>query len=51
MRLKDRTTHLMLMLPVGMVEEIEEYKEDHRIRTNHEAVRALIKKGLEDSQD
>lgn len=34
-----------------MVQEIDDYQEDNRIRTNHEAVRALIKKGLEDSQD
>ncbi len=49
MKLKDRTTHLMLMLPESMVENIKDYKEDNRIRTNHEAVRALIKRGLEDS--
>lgn len=51
MRLKNRTTHLMVMLPVDMVNEIENYQEDNRIRTKHKAIRMLIKKGLEDSQD
>lgn len=51
MKLKDRSTHLMLMLPVSMVEEIAAYQEDNRIRTNHEAVRELIKKGLENTPD
>lgn len=51
MRLKNRTTHLMLMLPVSLVDEIEKYKEDHRIRTKHEAVRALINKGLKKSEE
>lgn len=51
MKLKDRTTHLMLMLPVGMVQEIKDFQEDNRIRTNHEAVRMLIKKGLVETQE
>lgn len=51
MNLKDRTTHLMVMLPVDMVKEIEVYKEEHRIRTTHKAIRTLISKGLEDSTE
>ena len=52
MTIKDRTTHLMVMFPVDMVEEIEEYKHDNRIRTRSEAIRKLIKIGLEeDSQE
>lgn len=50
MKLKNRTTHLMVMLPVEMVQDIEDYKEDNRIRTNHKAIRALIQKGLDDSE-
>jgi len=51
MTIKDRTTHLLVMFPVGMVEEIEEYKSKNRIRTRSEAIRTLIKIGLEDSQE
>lgn len=38
------------MLPVEMVKEIEDYKEDNRIRTKHTAIRTLIQKGLENDQ-
>lgn len=38
------------MLPVDMVQDIEDYKEDNRIQTNHQAIRALIQKGLDDSE-
>jgi len=51
MKPENRTTHLMLMLPVSMVDEIKKYKEDHRIQTNHEAVRRLIREGLQQLQD
>lgn len=51
MSIKDRTTHLMVMFPVDMVKEIEEYKLDNRIRTRSEAIRKLIEIGLEDTQD
>lgn len=47
MSIKDRTTHLMVMLPVQLVQEIESYQDENRIRTTHETVRILIKKGLE----
>ncbi len=51
MAIKDRTTHLMVMFPVDLVKKIEEYKSDNRIRTRSEAIRILIKIGLEDSQE
>lgn len=47
MSIKDRTTHLMVMLPVQLVEEIEAYQDENRIRTKHKTIRTLIKKGLE----
>lgn len=50
MSIKDRTTHLMLMLPVALVEEVETYQEENRIRTTHETIRTLIKKGLEQQE-
>jgi len=52
MSIKNRTTHAFVMLPSNMIEEIKEYKDKNRIRTRNEAIRVLIKKGLEeDSQD
>ncbi|MEI3612403.1 ribbon-helix-helix protein, CopG family [Pseudogracilibacillus sp. SO30301A] len=51
MSTKDRTTSTFVMLPGNMVEKINEYKEKNDIRTRNEAIRILINKGLEDSQD
>lgn len=51
MSIKDRTTHLMVMLPVNLVDEIETYKDENRIRSKNETIRTLILKGLEDSVD
>lgn len=51
MSIKDRTTHAFVMLPGDMIKQIKEYKDDKRIRTRNEAIRILIKKGLEESQD
>lgn len=47
MSIKDRTTHLMVMLPVKLLEEIETYQDENRIRSKHKTIRTLIKKGLE----
>lgn len=38
----------MVMLPSEMLEEIEQYKDDYRIRTRNKAIRTLIQKGLEE---
>lgn len=35
------------MLPADLIEEIDAYKEEHRIRTKNETIRTLILKGLE----
>lgn len=51
MSIKDRTTHLMVMLPVDLVKEIEDYKDENRIRGKNETIRTLIKKGLTSSSD
>lgn len=50
MSIKDRTSHLMVMLPVQMIEEIDEYQQENRLRTRHETIRALIKIGLEQNK-
>ncbi|MBU5467898.1 hypothetical protein KQI49_13795 [Virgibacillus sp. MSJ-26] len=50
MAIKNRTTHLMVMFPVDMVEEIEAYKFNNRIKTTSEAIRTLIKIGLEETE-
>ncbi len=51
MSIKDRTTHLMVMLPIDLLEEIEEYRDENRIRGKHETIRTLIKKGLTSSEE
>ena len=51
MPIKNRTTHLMVMFPVDMVKQINEYKDENRIKTTSEAIRTLIKLGLKDSQE
>ncbi|WP_170145253.1 hypothetical protein [Ammoniphilus oxalaticus] len=48
---KSGVTGALVMLPGAMVEEITQYKLDNDIRTRNDAIRALIKKGLEDSQE
>ena len=47
MSIKDRTTHLMVILPVELDQEIKKYQDTHNIRGKNETIRALIKKGLE----
>lgn len=47
MSIKDRTTHLMVILPVELDQEIKKYQDVHNIRGKNETIRALIKKGLE----
>lgn len=51
MSIKDRTSHLMVMLPVKMIEEIDEYQQENRLRTRHETIRTLIKIGLEHREE
>lgn len=47
MSIKDRTTSAFVMLPTQLIEEIKKYKDKQRIRTRNEAIRKLIKIGLE----
>lgn len=47
MSIKDRNTHIMVMLPVDLDQQIDKYQETHNIRGKNETIRALIKKGLE----
>ncbi len=51
MSIKDRTTHLMVMLTEELETEISAYQETHKIRGKNETIRALIKKGLEANID
>ncbi|MBP1971277.1 metal-responsive CopG/Arc/MetJ family transcriptional regulator [Virgibacillus natechei] len=39
------------MFPNDLLEEIQTYQEENKIRTNNETIRMLIRKGLEDSQE
>lgn len=47
MSIKDRTTSAFVLLPAQLIEEIKDYKDEQRIRTRNEAIRKLIKLGLE----
>lgn len=49
MSIKDRTTHLMVILPVELETKISAYQEAHNFRGKNETIRALIKKGLDTS--
>lgn len=55
MSIKNRTKHAMIMLPAQLIQEIEAYQEEYRVRTRNKAIRELIQKGLEkvaeDSQE
>lgn len=52
MAIKHRSTSALVMLPNDLVEQIKQYKTNHKIRTRYDAIRALIKKGLEaDSEE
>lgn len=39
------------MLPGNLIEEIEKYKDENRIRSKNETIRTLIQKGLEQSNE
>lgn len=41
----------MVMLPAQMIKDIEDYKDEHRLRTRNQTIRTLIQKGLEDTQE
>lgn len=51
MSTKNRSKHLMIMFPVNMVEQIDEYKTEHNIRTRSKAIRQLIETGLKDAAE
>lgn len=38
------------MLQGDLIEEIEKYKEEHRIKSKNETIRTLILKGLEQAE-
>jgi len=47
MAIKNRRTHAMIMLPEDLISDIENFQEEHRVRTRNKAIRDLIRKGLE----
>lgn len=51
MATKNRTTNLMVMMPVDTLEEIESFQYDNRIKTRSKAIRKLIQIGLDDSKE
>ena len=44
---KDKNTKILVTMPHGMLEEIEKYWHDHRLKNKSETIRELIRKGLE----
>lgn len=48
---KNRTISAFVMFPSDLIEEIKAYQEENNIRSNNEAIRTLIRKGLKDSQE
>lgn len=51
MSIKNRAKHLMIMFPEQMVQQIDEYKTDNKIRTRSKAIRKLIQTSLEDKDE
>lgn len=47
MATKQGSTSALVMLPNDLIERIKDYKTTHKIRTRNDAIRSLIKKGLE----
>lgn len=50
MSIKNRSKHLMIMFPKNMVQQIDEYKTEHKIRTRSKAIRKLIETGLKETE-
>ncbi len=44
---KDKNTKVLVTMPHEMLEEIEKYWHDHRLKNKSETIRELIRKGLE----
>ncbi|BDH62133.1 hypothetical protein MTP04_22630 [Lysinibacillus sp. PLM2] len=44
---KDKNTQVLLTLPHEMLEQIENFQFENRIKNRTEAIRILIEKGLE----
>lgn len=47
---KEKNTQILVTFPNKMVKEIEKYWHDHRLKNRSEAIRELVKKGLEKEQ-
>lgn len=47
---KDKNTQILVTFPNDLLQEIEDYKFDNRFPNRNEAIRDLIKKGLEKEQ-
>lgn len=44
---KDKNTQVLVTIPNEMLQKIEDYQFDNRIKNRSEAIRVLIEKGLE----
>jgi metal-responsive CopG/Arc/MetJ family transcriptional regulator len=44
---KDKNTQVLVTIPLEMLEQIEDYQFENRIKNRSEAIRILISKGLE----
>ena len=51
MSIKNRSKHLMIMFPENLVQQIDDYKSEHNIRSRNKAIRQLIETGLKDAHN
>lgn len=47
---KDKNTQVLVTFPNEVLEQIENYWHDNRLKNRNEAIRELIQKGLKDSK-
>nr|BDD47228.1 hypothetical protein 2 [Bacillaceae bacterium] len=47
---KDKNTQILVTFPIEMVEEIEKYWHENKLKNRNETIRELVKKGLEKEQ-
>lgn len=45
---KDKNVQILVTFPIEMVDEIEKYWHDKKMKSRSESIRELVKKGLED---
>lgn len=44
---KEKNTHVLVTFPIELLEQVEDYRFNHRFGSRNEAIRDLVKKGIE----